>query len=85
MNATKVIRESGWNEIFSVVLIENNGRGRDYYEIARWDTYPIDGEKEIVEQFPATSAGLEDAKDRAYDLAWASRIHGMDAASRARV
>ena len=76
MKTTRIDRESGWNEMFNLVLIENQG-GRDYYEIARWDTYPVDGDIVVLAQYPATEAGLEDALRRVRDLAFVSRIDGI--------
>jgi len=71
MNSTRICRESGLRDTFSLVLITGDG-ARDYFELARLGDSP-----EILGRWEATEASREVAIAATQDAAFADRIIGM--------
>lgn len=73
MNTTTICREAGWQKtVFSLVLIEDGKCS--YYELAKINAQ---GRVEVLETWQNTPEGAAAGKARAYDLAFADRIFGM--------
>lgn len=71
MNSTRICRESGWQDTFSLVLVTGDG-ARDFYELARLGSTP-----EVLGRWVATDGNRKVAIAATQDAAFADRVAGM--------
>lgn len=75
-HSKRISRESGWLNVFSLILCLQNGVSH-YYELVAWRTYPVEGDVRILDQFPPTEDGLKAALAALSEAAFADRMNGL--------